>query len=89
MHINDVKRMQEEKEHLMRNEGKHPANYSREEKRLFEQTGKLDPTGIMSDESYIRGMSSDNPERAKLMQQHNLKDDSKNPGVYGSSGKNY
>lgn len=26
MHISEVKRMQEEKDHLMRNEGKHPAN---------------------------------------------------------------
>lgn len=26
MHIDDVKKMQAEKEHLMRHEGKHPAN---------------------------------------------------------------
>lgn len=32
MHINEVKRMQEEKEHLMRHEGKHPANYNEAEK---------------------------------------------------------
>jgi len=32
MHIDEVKRYQAEKDHLMRNEGKHPANYSNQEK---------------------------------------------------------
>lgn len=58
-------------------------------KKLFEDAGEMDPTGIMSDESYIRGMSSDNPKRAALMKKYNLKDDSEKPGVYGSSGKNF
>jgi hypothetical protein len=58
-------------------------------RQLFEEAGKMDPYGIMSDESYIRGMSSDNPEREKLMKKHNLKDDPNRPGVYGSSHKNF
>ncbi len=57
--------------------------------KLFEDSGSMDPTGIMSDESYIRGMSNDNPKRAPLMKKYGLKDDPSKPGVYGSSGKNF
>jgi len=32
MNMEEMRRMHQEKEHLMRHEGKHPANYSREEK---------------------------------------------------------
>ena len=32
MNMDEVRRMHQEKEHLMRHEGKHPSNYSREEK---------------------------------------------------------
>ncbi len=32
MNMDEVRKMHQDKEHLMRNEGKHPANYSREEK---------------------------------------------------------
>jgi hypothetical protein len=32
MNINESRAYQAEKDHLMRHEGKHPANYSREEK---------------------------------------------------------
>jgi len=32
MHLNEVNAYRQDKDHLMRHEGKHPANYSREEK---------------------------------------------------------
>jgi len=79
MHINEVHKYRAAKEDAMRN-GKSD---------IFEKAGKMDPEGIFSDESYIRGMSSDNPERAKLMKEHNLKDDPERPGVYGSKHQNY
>jgi len=37
MHISEVNRMQEEKEHLMRNEGKHPANDTETHRFKFER----------------------------------------------------
>jgi hypothetical protein len=52
------------------------------------EPGTLDPTGIFSDESYIRG-EANGPERDREMKKHGLTDDPKNPGVYGSKGKNY
>ena len=59
------------------------------DKKLFEDAGEMDINGIMSDESYIRGLSSDNPKRASLMKKYNLKDDPERPGVYGSSHRNF
>ena len=35
MHIDDVRRIQAQKDHFMRHEGTHPANYSHEEKMHF------------------------------------------------------
>lgn len=57
--------------------------------KMFEEPGKMDPTGMMSDETYIRGMSSDNPKRKELMNKYKLEDEEDKPGIYGSSRRNF
>lgn len=41
MNISDVKRMQHEKDHLMRYEGKHPANYNEVDHMMHDNFGGM------------------------------------------------
>jgi hypothetical protein len=59
MHINDVKKHQADKDHLMRTEGKHPANESKEDfsdlEGLAFQHGADTPRGRQERRQYREG----------------------------------
>jgi len=52
MNMDEIRKMHQQKEHLMRHEGKHPANYSREDRYRMAEMHKNAPENMPSVSDY-------------------------------------